>query len=228
MRLFSFLTTSAGAALTCLVFLQSGNAATISITSQTFTGNAPVEGTPTPASSSGSPTFVQSVTGSIPNVELSPYAFNSNGTANAPYSVISPGSVGAGDAIYNIGNSSTFTLLWGSPDTYNVVQFYSGANGTGSLLSTTGASTNSYIGSDLACYTTTCTQTLFDLVTFTYDSGNIGSVKLIDTGQAAFEYGIAATPLPAALPLFAGGLGFLGYLTRRRKKHQSPRALAIA
>ena len=29
---------------------------------------------------------------------------------------------------------------------------------------------------------------------------------------------LAATPLPAALPLFAGGLGFLGYLTRRRKR----------
>ena len=29
---------------------------------------------------------------------------------------------------------------------------------------------------------------------------------------------ITATPLPATLPLFAGGLGFVGYLTRRRKK----------
>jgi hypothetical protein len=28
----------------------------------------------------------------------------------------------------------------------------------------------------------------------------------------------ATTPLPATLPLFAGGLGFVGYLTRRRKK----------
>ena len=28
------------------------------------------------------------------------------------------------------------------------------------------------------------------------------------------------TPLPAALPLFAGGLGFVGYLTRRKKRTQ--------
>ena len=28
----------------------------------------------------------------------------------------------------------------------------------------------------------------------------------------------ATTPLPAALPLFAGGLGVLGLLARRRKK----------
>jgi hypothetical protein len=31
----------------------------------------------------------------------------------------------------------------------------------------------------------------------------------------------AATPLPAALPLFAGGLGVLGFLARRRKKKAS-------
>lgn len=31
----------------------------------------------------------------------------------------------------------------------------------------------------------------------------------------------SATPLPAALPLFAGGLGFMGFLVRRRKKQQA-------
>jgi hypothetical protein len=35
----------------------------------------------------------------------------------------------------------------------------------------------------------------------------------------------AATPLPATLPLFAGGLGFVGYLAKRRKKNA---ALAAA
>ena len=28
----------------------------------------------------------------------------------------------------------------------------------------------------------------------------------------------SATPLPGALPLFAGGLGFVGFLLRRRKR----------
>jgi hypothetical protein len=36
----------------------------------------------------------------------------------------------------------------------------------------------------------------------------------------------SATPLPATLPLFAGGLGFVGYLTRRKKHNSS--ALAAA
>lgn len=31
----------------------------------------------------------------------------------------------------------------------------------------------------------------------------------------------SATPLPATLPLFAGGLGFVGYLTRRKKRVQA-------
>ena len=35
-----------------------------------------------------------------------------------------------------------------------------------------------------------------------------------------------ATPLPATLPLFAGGLGFVGYLTRRKKRGTSPLATA--
>jgi hypothetical protein len=31
----------------------------------------------------------------------------------------------------------------------------------------------------------------------------------------------SATPLPAAFPLFAGGVGFVGYLARRRKRGAS-------
>jgi hypothetical protein len=34
----------------------------------------------------------------------------------------------------------------------------------------------------------------------------------------------SATPLPATLPLFAGGLGFVGYFAKRRKQ----KALAAA
>jgi len=40
--------------------------------------------------------------------------------------------------------------------------------------------------------------------------------------DVAFDQGLgpnATTPLPATLPLFAGGLGFVGYLTRRRKQN---------
>lgn len=38
--------------------------------------------------------------------------------------------------------------------------------------------------------------------------------RFVDGGFAT------ATPLPGALPLFAGGLGFVGYLARRRKRNR--------
>ena len=41
------------------------------------------------------------------------------------------------------------------------------------------------------------------------------------------DTGLSATPLPATLPLFAGGLGFVGYLARRRKRSEK-KVLATA
>jgi hypothetical protein len=47
-----------------------------------------------------------------------------------------------------------------------------------------------------------------------------GSNNYGETSPDGFGVGIfalTATPLPATLPLFAGGLGFVGFLTRRKK-----------
>lgn len=216
------------AAVLVCAFSQGASADTVSITGQDYTGNAPLQGaTATPFTYSG--LFSQTVTGSISDVELSPYAFNTGPGAdgslaatNAPYSVLDAGGGAQSDAIYNV-NSATFTLLWGSPDSYNEIQFFSGANGTGSLI-------GEFNGSNLACFTTTCADTSFDLATFTAYGGLIGSVELIDTGEAAFEYAIDPTPLPAALPLFATGLGFVGFFAHRRKKKRTsaPSLLAAA
>jgi len=41
-----------------------------------------------------------------------------------------------------------------------------------------------------------------------------GSFAMWDEASLA----VATTPLPAALPLFAGGLGLIGLLARRRKQ----------
>jgi hypothetical protein len=44
---------------------------------------------------------------------------------------------------------------------------------------------------------------------------NVSSEVRFDPGESAAP--VSATPLPAALPIFAGGLGVLGFLARRRK-----------
>ena len=119
-------------------------------------------------------------------------------------------------------------------NSYNQVAFYTGAAGGGSQLFTVTLaalptlSGDYYTGQDLSCG---CTGTFFDLVTFTLVTGpggptDIGSVVLSDTGQAAFEFGVSQTPLPAALPLFAGGLGLVGLLAQRREAPRSSGRIA--
>jgi hypothetical protein len=58
---------------------------------------------------------------------------------------------------------------------------------------------------------------------FFYDSslGGIGGENVLlnlFTDCASCDPPLSSTPLPAALPLFAGGLGFIGFLARRRKR----------
>jgi hypothetical protein len=213
-------------------FSQAANAATVSITNEVFTGNAPLFDTPTPASQSG--TFSQSVIGSIPStvppanwllpggpsrVQLSPYAFNTgpgpDGSAaatNASYSGLDIGGDGGSSVTYNV-NSSSFRLLWGSPDLYNEVEFFSEANGTGSPE-------GAFNGTNLACGSSSCADSGFDLVTFAASSGDIGSAALTDTGPAAFEFGInpaSAVPLPASIYLFASVLGGAFWMSRKKR-----------
>jgi hypothetical protein len=167
----------------------------------------------TPTSSKGD--FILSVTGSDPSHDLSPF-----GDSTSQYSVIS--STGkAGEATYNLDGATTFSFLWGSPDAYNKVAFFSGPNDTGKLLAV-------FSGKSL---TPSATGSGFDFVVFEAAAGvTIGSVALFDkTGQPAFEFSDvdppSATPLPAGLPLYIAGIGVLGLLGRRRKQKQQSAAI---
>jgi hypothetical protein len=55
-----------------------------------------------------------------------------------------------------------------------------------------------------------------------FDNLSTGGISSDDTVSAT----LAATPLPAALPLFAGGLGLVGMFSRRRKQKASAIAAA--
>jgi hypothetical protein len=172
---------------------------------------------PTPVASTGS--FHQDVTGNNATTTLDPYNGTNGATLALQYSAIGPGFT-AGSATYNIGSSSV-TVLWGSPDTYNEMEFFSAANAGGTLLDAINCS---------ALTATGCSSSGYDLVTFSFSPSTvIGSIVMEDPGtlgsspaNQSFEYDVvtSATPLPAALPLFAGGLGLMGLLGRRKKRKQ--------
>jgi hypothetical protein len=119
-------------------------------------------------------------------------------------------SVRNGTAGYNIAGTGV-TLFWGSPDTYNTLTFWTGLNGTGDSASILGSAldipANLGLGHHLV---TILTSELFRSVT-------------LSSENPAFEFAnFATTPIPAALPLFATGLGMMGWLARRRKRGHAP------
>lgn len=172
--------------------------------------------------------------GTTPVVQITS---GSSSTARSPYED-SAGSIRTGyaDQLYTsiqangagIWNyaGNTLQFLWGSPDSYNLIQFYSGANGTGTLL-------GSIIGTDLLQATTGLNH---DWVTLLVTSGLFQSIKLSSIGQNAFEFtsltascvgevcrggGPGDTPVPGAVFLMgsvlAGGAGFGAWRRRRNK-----------
>lgn len=164
--------------------------------------------------SSGGDTVFNSIAGSSSGTDRSPFENQATDGSGAGdwalrhYDAVQGGSQG----YVNVALSNTMTMLWGSPDTYNTISFCTGAGGAGSC--TVGA----YVAGVLPV------TFGHDLITFTTDF-TFSSI-LFATGQNALEFAdvstsftqAGSTPLPAALPLFAGGLGVMGLLARRRKR----------
>ena len=89
------------------------------------------------------------------------------------------------------------------------------SSGVGDTISFVFATALTGSSGGFSIYTNATSYT--DPLTILYDSsGDSVSVDIL---------GPSATPLPATLPLFAGGLGFVGYLARRKRTMRS--ALAI-
>lgn len=135
------------------------------------------------------------------------------------------------------GLSQTFATVAGQE--YQLTFDYSHNNGTYSptyAASVTVADGNAP-GSTIYSGTVSQAYGAAPWVLFTQDfvaTSDLTVFTIIDT-QGGYNAGIylddvdvepvnpTATPLPAALPLFAGGLGFVGFLARR-KKQTAPRA----
>jgi hypothetical protein len=188
---------------------------------------------PTPASSFLTNTHV---TGEIPGVYRSPFENASGATGGTllsdggygiggsfgPWSKLQYTSIqGGGEAIYDFAPSDELSILWGSPDSYNTITFWSEPNGKGTEL-------YSITGSALEIETFG-----HDLVDFMFSGEDFDSIVLSTTSNAfefadlSASYVNLATPLPGSLPLLAGGLGAILLLSRRTNS-KSPADTAIA
>jgi hypothetical protein len=189
----------AGGAL-AIGLIQTADAAPISFTQDQVT--VPASVITTPSAHTGN--FTLSTTGS-PSGQSSPFGDNTT-----PFSCLSCGAGGVGTATYTIAAGMTgFSIFWGSPDSYNQVEFLDGSTPVATVDG------NIFLGTDL----NPPAGSGHNLVSFSFNGATVTSVVLTDTGTQAFEYSDAmATPLPAALPLFMGGLGMVGFVSRRRKR----------
>ena len=148
---------------------------------------------------------VANAVGSVANVRTTPMGLSQTD----PYSVISIG----GSAVLSFSSPvSTYSFLWGSPDSGNMldiltstgVESYSGSSFK-TLVGATGDGLNSF--SRVFTMTGVGSQTISSI---TFKSSNI-----------AFEVATAPIPEPETYALMLAGLGAVGFMARRRRAAQA-------
>ena len=152
--------------------------------------------------------------GSKPNVAISPYTGTSLASQSAEYAVAQPGGHSVSITFAAGATATTFSLLWGSVDTFNSLDldFFSGSTLV-SDLAVTGSEVASAVGGTFAANGMT---SAFVSVT---DSTPFTSVQVASTGTS-FEFVPAVTtvtgvPEPGSITLLGAGLLGLGFINSR-------------
>lgn len=164
--------------------------------------------------------------------EIGPFVSTGSGTGAGTNLSGTPASVGGSGP-----NPSIYKFEWGGGNL--TIQELLGNNGTGDNiyielgLASDTLNSNNTLSSPIASVpiadqsgpTTTPTNIITNMFlasgTYVLDNYLDNSSAVTDPNYAVLFTPVATTPLPAALPLFAGGLGLLGMFSRRRKQKAS-------
>lgn len=184
------------------------SAATVSFTSTSSTGVVAGYGTDIGAATwEPAPGIVD---GNLGGAYRSPYDEGNSGETDY-FTVGSPGETPSPAILILDSAKNTFSMLWGSIDTYNAVKFCLGTtcdtiSGSEIKLATTGAQYGT--GNAIVTFTS---DFYFETVSFFSNFGRNGDAP-------AFEFAVAPVPvpLPAGGLLLLGALGGIAALRRRK------------
>lgn len=183
-----------------------GEAATVSFSSLP----AAVQANATADATTG--TVYQNIYGSVSEIYRSPWE-----SAGSPISHNDPGALytsvqGGATATYNVGNSTGLSFVWGSPDTYNLLEFLLGNTVIDSV--TLGIGHNilpASWGTDSA------------LASFSDIAGGMFDAIRFSSGTNSFEFAnLSSTPAPVPVPaaglLLITAIGGMAVVRRRKQR----------
>jgi hypothetical protein len=174
----------------------------------------------------GEPTKLSNSTGKFQS------PFNSNPlTATREYFSVYDAEVGPGHSPKTLtfaSDRTSFSLLWGSIDTYNSLTFHEGAGGTGDSFTLGGAAAIAavtaagappkLVGDNKATATNSEIVALFTFMANGAKGVEAFRSVTFASSTAAFEFGLAPVPAPFGAALLVSAFGVAGAVSARRRR----------